>query len=113
MNSKDKSFKILIAGGGVAGLTLALMLEKFDIDYLLLEGHGEIAPAAGASIGLFPNGLRILDQLDCYEPLLQLFNDKNIVIKESSLRDESGKHVLCIRSFQEHLETRFVAYTLL
>lgn len=64
--------RVLIVGGGIAGLTLANMLEKFGIDYLLFEAHGDIAPAVGASIGLFPNGLRILDQLGCYDRIMLL-----------------------------------------
>ncbi|RSL52983.1 hypothetical protein CEP54_010655 [Fusarium duplospermum] len=68
-----KEFEVIIAGGGIAGLTLANMLEKFDLDYVVLEGHSEISPAVGASIGMFPNGLRILDQLGCYEPIQELF----------------------------------------
>lgn len=59
--------RVIIAGGGVAGLTLANALEKADIDYLLLEARAEIAPFVGASIALHPNGLRILDQLKCYD----------------------------------------------
>ncbi|KAI1471017.1 putative monooxygenase [Daldinia caldariorum] len=69
----DKEFKVIIVGGGIAGLTLANMLEKFDLNYIILESHSEIAPQVGASIGLFPNGLRILDQLGCYEDILRLF----------------------------------------
>ncbi|KAH0425350.1 FAD binding domain protein [Colletotrichum camelliae] len=61
--------KIIIVGGSVAGLSLANMLEKFDIDYTILEAYPEIAPQVGASIGLIANGLRILDQLGCYERL--------------------------------------------
>ncbi|KAI8290105.1 hypothetical protein K4K60_006852 [Colletotrichum sp. SAR11_57] len=61
--------KIIIVGGSVAGLSLANMLEKFDIDYTILEAYSQIAPQIGASIGLLPNGLRILDQLGCYERL--------------------------------------------
>ncbi|KAI8217131.1 FAD-dependent monooxygenase andE [Colletotrichum sp. SAR 10_86] len=61
--------KIIIVGGSVAGLSLANMLEKFDIDYTILEAYSQIAPQVGASIGLLPNGLRILDQLGCYERL--------------------------------------------
>ncbi|KAI0126995.1 hypothetical protein BJ170DRAFT_695384 [Xylariales sp. AK1849] len=67
--SSNKRFKVSIAGGGGAGLTLANMLEKFNIDYILLEAYKDIAPQVGASIGLLPNGLRILDQLGCYEEL--------------------------------------------
>ncbi|TDZ68370.1 FAD-dependent monooxygenase andE [Colletotrichum trifolii] len=62
-------FKVIIAGGSVAGLTLANALEQFDIDYVLLEAYPTIAPQVGASIGMLPNGFRILDQLGCYEPV--------------------------------------------
>lgn len=40
--------------------------------YVLLEAYPEIAPQLGASIGLLPNGLRILDQLGCYESIRSL-----------------------------------------
>lgn len=56
-------FQVVIVGGSISGLTLANILERFDIDYVLLEGHTQIAPQLGASIGLLPSGLRILDQV--------------------------------------------------
>ena len=61
------SFKVLIVGGSIAGLVLANMLEQLGIDFLVLEGYPEIAPQVGASIGLFPNGCRVLDQIGCYD----------------------------------------------
>ncbi|KAL3476381.1 hypothetical protein BJX99DRAFT_270530 [Aspergillus californicus] len=61
--------KVIIAGAGVAGLTLALALEKNGIDYVLLERYPQIVAQAGAGICLLPNGLRILDQLGCYEDM--------------------------------------------
>ncbi|KAH0336412.1 FAD/NAD(P)-binding domain-containing protein, partial [Aureobasidium melanogenum] len=57
--------KVIIAGGGIAGLTLANALEQANIDYVLLERRNEIAPQVGASILLLANGCRILDQLGC------------------------------------------------
>ncbi|KAF1977051.1 FAD/NAD(P)-binding domain-containing protein [Bimuria novae-zelandiae CBS 107.79] len=51
-----KDFKDIIAGGSITGLTLANMLEKL----------------VGASIGLLPNGLRVLDQLGLYPALRSL-----------------------------------------
>lgn len=57
------SFKVIIAGASVSGLSLANMLEKFNIDYVILEAYPNVAPQLGASIGLLPSGLRILDQL--------------------------------------------------
>lgn len=61
------NFKVLIAGGGIAGLVLANILEQLGIDFLVLEAYPEISPQVGASIGLFPNGCRILDQIGCYD----------------------------------------------
>ncbi|CAI6339934.1 unnamed protein product [Periconia digitata] len=96
-------FRVLIAGGGIAGLTLAIMLERFDIDYLLFEAYGDIAPAAGASIGLFPNGLRILDQIDCYEPLKKLIEPLDDRIYT---RDENGKPITTLKGLPKRLEQR-------
>ncbi|KAJ9369296.1 hypothetical protein DTO282E5_5958 [Paecilomyces variotii] len=64
-------FKVLIAGGSVVGLTLALALEKAGIDWELFE-KGEIAPQLGASFGLHPPSLRILDQLGVWDDLKRI-----------------------------------------
>ncbi|RAK97686.1 FAD-dependent oxidoreductase [Aspergillus ibericus CBS 121593] len=62
--------KVIVVGSGVAGLTLALMLEKHGVDYLLLEAYSDIVATVGAGIALAPNGLRVLDQLGCFEDVL-------------------------------------------
>lgn len=67
-----KSFKVIIVGGSIAGLSLALMLERNGIDFVILEAYGSIAPQVGASFGALPSGLRILDQLGCYESVLEM-----------------------------------------
>ncbi|GFF51697.1 FAD binding domain protein [Aspergillus lentulus] len=64
--------KVLIIGGSIAGLTLAHCLEKAKIDYVLLEKKEEIAPQEGASIGIMPNGGRIMEQLGLYHQIEQL-----------------------------------------
>lgn len=68
-------FKVIIVGGSVSGLSLANMFEKFKIEYVLLEAHPEIAPQLGASMGLLPGGLRILDQLGCYNRIREMAGD--------------------------------------
>ncbi|ETS84422.1 hypothetical protein PFICI_02447 [Pestalotiopsis fici W106-1] len=95
--------RVVIVGGGVAGLTLANMLEKLDINYIILESHSEIAPAVGASIGLFPNGLRILDQIGCYERVLAL---PQRLITTSHNRNSQGKSLSKISNVSEQLEIR-------
>jgi 2-polyprenyl-6-methoxyphenol hydroxylase-like FAD-dependent oxidoreductase len=70
MQSKPPPFRVLIAAGGIAGLTLANSLQHADIDYLLLEARSNLAPQVGASIRLGPNVSRILDQLGCYDEIM-------------------------------------------
>ncbi|GME27080.1 Monooxygenase FAD-binding protein [Neofusicoccum parvum] len=60
--------KVIIAGGSVAGLTLALVLQHAGVDFELLE-KGDFAPQLGASIGIQPHGARILDQLGLWEEI--------------------------------------------
>lgn len=68
---KSHDFKVVIVGGSVAGLVLAHSLHKAGIDYVVLEGRDHIDPQVGASIGLFSNGSRILDQLGVFESILE------------------------------------------
>ena len=98
-------FKVVIAGGGVAGLVLANMLEAFNLGYILLEAHSAIAPPVGASIGMFPNGLRILDQIGCYEPIKALFGGE-VPYNVSHTRDENGEILSSINAIFDHLERR-------
>lgn len=55
-------FKVVIAGGGIAGLTLASALEKAGVDYVLLEKR-DIAPDLGASITSLPCTTVVHEQL--------------------------------------------------
>ncbi|KAL3495974.1 hypothetical protein BJX62DRAFT_252374 [Aspergillus germanicus] len=82
---------ILIAGSGIAGLTLALTLETHGIPYTLLEAYPEIIPKSGAGICLLPNGLRILDQLGCYEDLVERICGSGACIENVYVRDEEGR----------------------
>lgn len=62
-------YQVAIVGGGIAGITLALIFERLGIKYVLFEASESLAPDKGASIGLLPNGLRILDQLGLIEEI--------------------------------------------
>lgn len=99
----SKQFKIIIAGGSVTGLTLAIMLETVGIEYVLLEAHTEIAPQLGASIALFPNSLRILDQLGMYEEIRDLLDG---IIEVTGFRTMEGEHITSIYGIMEHMMRR-------
>lgn len=64
-------FRVLIIGGGIAGLSLALILEAYGFQYELLEKHADVAPRLGAGVGLTPNGARILDQLGVWDKVCE------------------------------------------
>ncbi|KAJ5560716.1 hypothetical protein N7513_003115 [Penicillium frequentans] len=67
-NQMSDGFKILIAGGSLVGLGLALCFERAGIEYELFE-KGDFAPQLGASIGLHPHTIRILQQLGVWEDI--------------------------------------------
>ncbi|KAF2650610.1 FAD/NAD(P)-binding domain-containing protein [Lophiostoma macrostomum CBS 122681] len=69
--SKSQHVQVAIVGGGVAGITLALAFERLGVQYALLEAYDSLAPNLGASVGLLPNGQRILDQLGLLEEIEQ------------------------------------------
>ncbi|KNG89842.1 putative FAD-dependent monooxygenase [Aspergillus nomiae NRRL 13137] len=68
----ESPFRVIIVGGSVTGLTLAHCLDRAGIDYIVLEKHQEIHPQIGASVVIFPNGGRILEQLGLYQRIQEL-----------------------------------------
>ena len=94
---KVSDSKVIIVGGGIAGLTLANLLERLGIDYLLCEAHEQIAPDVGASIGLHPNGFRVLDQIGCYEKIMRLSAPADTIIN----RTEDGRVLYSCRIYDE------------
>ena len=53
---------VLIAGGGIGGLTVALTLHQLGVSFTVLEGAPELAPL-GVGINLQPNAVRELGDL--------------------------------------------------
>ncbi|KAJ1327036.1 FAD dependent monooxygenase [Microdochium nivale] len=101
--AKVHSHQVVIVGGGITGIALGLMLERLGVDYVLLEAYGTMTPDVGASIALTPNGLRILDQLGCYEDLERV----SIPMSKSITRDGSnGSKCLMVREFGPELKLR-------
>ena len=56
------SDKVIIAGGGIAGLTLALTFHQIGVPCVVYEGVSELAPL-GVGINLQPNAVRELADL--------------------------------------------------
>ncbi|KAJ5952743.1 uncharacterized protein N7479_011156 [Penicillium vulpinum] len=94
----QKPFKVVIVGGSIAGLSLALMLERNGIDFVVLEAYGSIAPQVGASFGVLPNGFRILDQLGCYESVLKMAETP---VEKFFFRDSQGQPFWAFEDFNE------------
>ncbi|KAF2138917.1 uncharacterized protein K452DRAFT_320584 [Aplosporella prunicola CBS 121167] len=99
----SKNFRVIIAGGSIAGLALANMLERLDIDYVVLEAYPEISPQVGASIALLPNSLRVLDQLGCYPALRALIENPT---SHAHVRNPDGKELLKLSGLSDHLIKR-------
>lgn len=99
-----KPFKVIVVGGGVGGLTLANMFQKFGIDFVLLEAYHDITPTVGASIGLWPSGLRILDQIGCFEAVQAMANE---LLLYSHTRDSTGQPISSLSKVQHHLQKRY------
>ncbi|EQB57717.1 hypothetical protein CGLO_02117 [Colletotrichum gloeosporioides Cg-14] len=97
MATQDKKRQVIIVGGGITGLALSLMLQHSGVDYILLEAYDSVTPNVGASIGLFPNGLRILDQLGLFEDILAKAQPVNSMI----VRDmTTGKRIMTRKTRQ-------------
>jgi 2-polyprenyl-6-methoxyphenol hydroxylase-like FAD-dependent oxidoreductase len=88
MNQKpQKPFRVVVIGGGIAGLTMSHCLQKAGIDHVVLEAHPLVAAPVGASIGFWPHGMRILDQLGCGKDMLH----RSEAMVQSHCRMPDGK----------------------
>ncbi|KAF9165964.1 hypothetical protein DFQ26_009014 [Actinomortierella ambigua] len=63
--------RVIIAGAGIAGLCLAIFLERAGIDYVVLE-RGESLKALGSTMTLSAQVLRVFDQLGLLEDLQKI-----------------------------------------
>ena len=63
--------RILIAGGGIGGMTTAAALLQRGFDVAIFEQAGELREV-GAGIQISPNGNRALDSIGAFETLRKL-----------------------------------------
>ncbi|KAI0161485.1 FAD/NAD(P)-binding domain-containing protein [Xylariaceae sp. FL1272] len=83
--AEQKSFEVIIAGGGIIGLTLANALERAGIDFILLEKR-QIAPDLGASISLLCHNAKVYEQLE----IVDLFNAATVPLLDRHHFDRDG-----------------------
>ncbi|KAF9096063.1 hypothetical protein BGX27_001175 [Mortierella sp. AM989] len=89
--------QVLIVGAGVAGLTLAILLDQINIPYHIFERASEVKPL-GSGMAFTGNILPALEQLGIYEELKQVSKSYN----EVDFYDEELKK---IGSFSTRLDT--------
>ncbi|KAF9949895.1 hypothetical protein BGZ72_008348 [Mortierella alpina] len=119
-------FKVIIVGGGIAGLSLGVMLERAGIEYLILETANEVRPLGGV-VYVGPPALRAFEQLGLLDDLvrqsniltgLTLMNHKLAKIcrlSTESAKDKYGYHTLTIvrPKLYDILLSRIPAYKIL
>ncbi|XP_043696448.1 monooxygenase 1-like isoform X2 [Telopea speciosissima] len=82
--SPSEEKPIIIVGGGICGLATALALHRKGISSTVVE-RSESLRAAGAAIGIFANGWRVLDELGVGQEL------RSKAIPLQAVRDESSR----------------------
>jgi len=81
--------KVIIAGGGIAGLSLALTLHQIGVPCVVFEGVSELAPL-GVGINLQPNAVRELEDLGIGESEL---DETGLPAREWALVGLNGKEI--------------------
>jgi 2-heptyl-3-hydroxy-4(1H)-quinolone synthase len=92
--------KILIVGGGVAGLMLANLFQKRGIDFLLIEKATEWKPV-GAGFVITPNAIKIFKKAGISDELIRAGN----VVGRAELLDASGKVINYLA--MDHFATKY------
>jgi 2-polyprenyl-6-methoxyphenol hydroxylase-like FAD-dependent oxidoreductase len=96
-----KEPKVLIVGAGIAGLFMAVLLERAGIEYEIFERSAQVRPA-GSAIGLGFNVMPVMEQLGLLEELKSIskpiegttiFKEDMEVIREIRLRDNRTLYV--------------------
>lgn len=103
-----KSPKVIIAGAGLAGLTMAILLEKAGIEYQVLERSSEVQQTLGGAIILSFNVMPLMEQfgvLDQIEAIsfpietTMIYKEDMEVIREINLRSNRKMYVVSSFSY--------------
>jgi 2-polyprenyl-6-methoxyphenol hydroxylase-like FAD-dependent oxidoreductase len=66
------NFKVIIVGGGPAGLVAAHALYQANIDFVVLEQRENVTVDLGACLVLGPQNLRVMHQLGLLDKLREI-----------------------------------------
>ena len=94
------TMKATIIGGGITGLTTAILLQKLGIDFHLYEAVPQLKPV-GAGIILSPNALYIYDQIG----ILDVLEQAGHPLPSFDIADENGR-IIQKNETQFHLHGR-------
>ncbi|MGL5235904.1 MAG: FAD-dependent monooxygenase, partial [Empedobacter falsenii] len=83
------SKKFLIAGAGIAGLTLAKVLQDLNYDYEIFEASPEVR-GIGAGFGLASNAMKAFEILDLAEEVAPLGH----MLEDFEIQDWKEKTIL-------------------
>ncbi len=89
MNSSSKSEKIAIIGAGIAGLTVAIMLEKLGFEIKIFESNEKVR-GIGAGMGLASNAIKAFEYLGLDENVISISNQ----LRDFEISDAAGKIIL-------------------
>lgn len=98
-STPSRSFRAVIVGGSIVGLSMALALERADIDYVVLE-RGDVAPDLGASISIHPHTQRVMEQLGVWPAIAagvvpltdrEHYDEHGVLFEKSAILQEISK----------------------
>lgn len=97
---------IIIIGAGLSGLFLANCLTKFKINFIILESKTFKDSVGGSHITLFPNSLKVLEQLGLYDKIKEygtylnkvyFYNYKKFIGKKNLMTKKNNYDVIVIK----------------
>jgi 2-polyprenyl-6-methoxyphenol hydroxylase-like FAD-dependent oxidoreductase len=103
MAHSESRFRAIIVGAGPAGLATAHCLSAAAIDFVILERRNNVIEESGASLGLWPQSVRLLHQLH----LIEAGNQISKPLELSYHFDQRGKQISAAPIF-DMIEKRYV-----